>query len=102
MTPRELVDVHNTPGGKRVFGTDSQGFKDWRTDEDVVQTTEPREQEFSVPASTWDWNHGLGFRPLVEVHNTSREVVLAHITHIDENNVRVNFTYSATGYIIIR
>jgi hypothetical protein len=106
MTSAELVDQSSSPGPNYVYGTDTGGYKDWISGAAflaaVLTSTGPTEHEITVSASTWTWTHGLGYRPLVEIQNSAREVVVAHVTHTDENTITVQHTYNLTGFIVVR
>lgn len=102
MTPDQLVDVRQSPGPRQVFGTDVGSNKDWRSDESVVQNSIPLQKEFNVPATTWFWSHGLGFRPLIQVYNEAWEQILTYTQQADSNNLSIIFLYAATGFVVIR
>lgn len=102
MTPEELVTPFTTPGPNYVWGTDAGSNKDWRSDASIVNGAAPLEMEFPVPAATWTWVHNLGFRPIVQVYNTARELMLAYVDNSNANQISVTHLYNETGWIVIR
>jgi hypothetical protein len=56
--------------------------------------------EFLSPASSWPIMHNLGRFPSVTVI-VDREVVLADVTHIDLNNLVVDFAEPQSGFALL-
>lgn len=102
MTPEELVSPYETPGTRRVYGTNEGANKGWRTDADVVNNAPPLEKAFTTPSDRWVWTHNLGFHPHVEVYNDSGVRVQIYVEKVSNNELAVEFTYNATGTIRIR
>lgn len=55
--------------------------------------------EFSQPtaAATWDIVHNLGKYPSVSIVDNSGNIIEAHIQHIDNNNLKINFSIAFLG-----
>jgi hypothetical protein len=87
-----------------VWATDEGGYKEWTDISTIITSSSsgPEEQEFSTPADTWTWTHNRGYRPVVQVQSTSREVILCQIEHASVNQIIVRHTYNTTGFIVIR
>lgn len=49
-------------------------------------------------SSTWNIVHGLGYLPIVRVFIGSDEVQPQSVTHVDTNNLTINFTAPQAGY----
>lgn len=47
--------------------------------------------------NVWTINHGLGYRPSVTVFDNSYFEVEGDITHVDQNNVQIEFSIAITG-----
>jgi len=59
------------------------------------------EQAFSSSA-TWNYQHGLGVKPLVQCFDTNDELIVpGGIKHIDVNEVQVTHTAPRAGYMIV-
>jgi hypothetical protein len=59
------------------------------------------QREFAIPSDTWDWTHNLGYEPVVQVYDSDRNLLIASVTHIDVNSVRVTHSFNATGWIVL-
>lgn len=97
-TPAQKQALNGTagaPGASNRYVTDS--------DPRLLPATPltPTELEFTTPAATWNWNHGLGYKPMVEVFNSNGEKMVAYVQHVDEDNLVVEHTYNATGLVRI-
>lgn len=57
------------------------------------------EVEFGTPMDTWTHIHDLGYRPVVQVLDEDRKLMVAAAVHTDENTVTVEHTYNAAGFI---
>lgn len=102
MSPEELVDQHTTPGANYVYGTDGGGYKDWIPLSSLVAGIAPTEKEFPIPLQTWTWTHNLGYRPVVQVLSTDREVMLSYVKHNSINELVVEHVFAATGWVVVR
>lgn len=56
----------------------------------------------SSPSSVWNIYHGMGAHPLVEtnvyVNGVLEKAFPVSIQHLDENNVRITWSSSRTGF----
>jgi hypothetical protein len=55
------------------------------------------ELEFPEPSATWIIQHGLGFRPNVNVVNAAGEVLYCQVTHADKNTAVLSFSQPFAG-----
>jgi hypothetical protein len=51
----------------------------------------------TVPAKTWEVNHGLNKFPSITVVDTAKSVVVGDYTYVDNNNVILNFSAAFAG-----
>lgn len=52
----------------------------------------------SVAATTWTINHNLGFKPSVELFDSSSQEIDASIVHTSNNQIIVTLTVAITGF----
>ncbi|WP_344543020.1 hypothetical protein [Streptomyces levis] len=55
-----------------------------------------------TPSATWTINYTQGVRPDVDVYNNSGNIVIADVSHPDDQTVIVSFAYPETGRAILR
>lgn len=55
----------------------------------------------STASNTWTVNHNLGRIPLVTTVNDAGQVIIGDVTHVDSNNVTINFSEALTGTIYL-
>lgn len=51
----------------------------------------------AAPASTWSVNHGLGYRPAVELLDAGLVEIDAQVVHLNVNQVLVSFNTPTAG-----
>lgn len=68
----------------------------------LLKLSAPFTKQFSVASSTWTWNHGLGFKPMVEAYNAAFEKLLVYVRHTDDNNLEAVHLYNESGWLFIR
>jgi hypothetical protein len=47
--------------------------------------------------TVWTINHGLGYRPSVTIFDNTQNEVEGAVTHVDNNNVSLEFSVAITG-----
>lgn len=56
---------------------------------------------FASPLTTWTVNHNLGYKPQVQVLSSGFAIVLAEVSHVNNNQLTVLFNSPFTGYVKI-
>lgn len=53
----------------------------------------------NTPQFIWEFNHNLGKRPSVMYYDSSNRRIFGYEENIDENNYRITFSSSISGYV---
>jgi len=56
--------------------------------------------EQSTPSTTWTVDHNLGFKPPAAVLDTSGDVLICDITHVNDNQLVVNHDVAIAGSVV--
>lgn len=51
-----------------------------------------------TPLATWNINHNLNYRPVVQVFNSASQLIFGNVIHMSDNQVIVSFTTPVSGF----